>query len=229
MPRNIQWQPVQRTCFQLFHKLAVEITIIEDTRAHTTRRRHGRGSERGESYRGALVRSFCCANKGRLFPGREAARIAAETELFITLWPRRPCLLCLCLCILMSFCSLLADVYRLCASGALFCLPDVVRTRLKVWFLQQMDSIMVPAGFAGYWIVCSFPAKVSLLSRRLLASQPLLHVSSGKTRCGRFGRRSVLPVTVECLVQEDLFCDALWRGRKVIPAGGVAGGRISFY
>ena len=43
-------------------------------------------------------------------------RLTAHT---ITLWPRLSCLLCVCLSIPTLFCSLLANVYLLCVSGAL--------------------------------------------------------------------------------------------------------------
>ena len=33
---------------------------------------------------------------------------------------------------------------------------------------------------------------------------------------------------VVCLAREDLYLGALWRERKVIPAGEMAGGRVSF-
>ena len=33
---------------------------------------------------------------------------------------------------------------------------------------------------------------------------------------------------VVCLAREDLYLGALWRERKVIPAGEKAGGRVSF-
>ena len=113
------------------------------------------------------------------------------TAHIITLWPRLSCLLCVCLSIPRLFCSLLANIYLLCVSGALCTGRSVYRVLYSVCLL------------------CSTAVVLYSSTNNVFSSWSLPHSDLGWSVC--------LPTTLCCL----LVCHCMFRAGRIDVNGGL--------